>query len=165
MIELIRGVVEVEAIVDGSNADDYREFRPGLRALQEEGVLSPLAMAGMGKGDVRAALRALGVAGWDAPPTTCLLTRIPYWSLVTPSRLRRIEEAENVVREVAGVEHVRVRDHWDIARIEVPRDQARRLLEPEVATTISSRLRRLGYRFVTLDLEGYRTGCFDPVGN
>jgi len=156
MIKLIKNTTNTDIIIDGTNADDYKEYRPGLKALEEENVVSPLALAGMTKNDIKYSLKILGLDKWDAPPTTCLLTRIPYGDLVTYSRLKKIEKAEEIIINTTSIKHVRVRDHGDLARIEVPKEKFEILLNPLVSSTIVSELKKLGYRFITLDLEGYK---------
>jgi uncharacterized protein len=150
----------VAAVVDGSNADDRGDYRPGRRAAREFGVLSPLDEAGLTKEDVRALSREAGLPTWDEPASACLSSRIPYYSEVTPDKLRVIEEAEEAVRAL-GFRVLRVRHHGDLARIEVGRDEMPRLLEPAVAAEVNRALGALGFRFVTVDLKGYRLGSLN----
>lgn len=150
------------ALVDATHADDLRERRPGVRALRELGVASPLAAAGLGKADVRAFSAALGLEGGDRPSSPCLATRVPYGEPITPERLRRISGAEHVLRAL-GFEGTRVRDYGDLARIEVQPADFERAASWPLRRGIVEPLRDLGYRYVTLDLAGYRSGSMDEV--
>lgn len=148
------------AVADGSNADDRGDYRPGRRAAHELGVISPLDEAGLTKNDVRALSREAGLPTWDEPASACLSSRIPYFSEVTEAKLQVIEQAEEAVREL-GFRVLRVRHHGEIARIEVARDEMSRLLDPEISAAVDRALRRLGFRFVTVDLKGYRLGSLN----
>jgi uncharacterized protein len=147
-------------LVDGTNADDSGDYRPGLRALEEVGVRSPLNEANLVKAEVRTLARILGLANWNKPAAPCLATRIPYGILVTPERVQQIGQAETFLHSL-GFEIVRVRWHPAIARIEVPPEDFHRLLDhrPE----ITSRLKELGFTYVSLDLTGYRSGSLNQV--
>jgi uncharacterized protein len=150
-----------EAVADGTNVSDLGEYRPGLRATEELGVYSPLLEAGLSKGDSRAIAKWLGLPVFDKPASACLATRVPYGGKLTLERLRRIDEAESFIKKVAGVKVLRVRDHGEIARIEVGRDERGRLFDIELLDLIGERLRSLGFRYVTMDMRGYKTGSFD----
>jgi uncharacterized protein len=150
------------AIVDGSNADDRGDYRPGRQAAREFGVLSPLDESGLTKADIRLLARRAGMSSWDEPASACLSSRIPYHSEVTDEKLRTIEAAERVLRRL-GFRVFRVRHHDTIARIELGRDEIARALEPDVSDTIDHELRRLGYRHVTVDLRGYRLGSLNEA--
>ncbi len=145
-------------LVDGSNADDVGDFRPGRKAAVEAGVRAPLQEAGMTKAEIRAAARQMELPNWDKPSKACLSSRIPYGTPIDPQVLRRIETAESVV-ECLGIRQVRVRHHDTIARIEVGPDDFPKLLAHR--EQIVAELRTLGYVFVTLDLSGYRTGSLN----
>lgn len=148
------------AVVDGSNADDRGDHRPGRQAAREFGVRSPLDEVGLTKAEIRALARRAGLPTWDEPASACLSSRIPYYSEVTPEKLRRIERAEAALRDL-GFRVCRVRHHDTLARVEVGCDELARALEPEVRSAITRELRAVGYRYVTLDLDGYRTGSFN----
>jgi len=149
-------------LLDATHADDRLERRPGVRALRELGVVSPLAAAGFGKADIRALSAALGIAGADRPSSPCLATRVPYGMPITPERLRRISGAEHMLRAL-GFAGIRVRDYGELARIELqPADLERAAAWP-LRRGIVEPLRDLGYRYVTLDLAGYRSGSMDEV--
>jgi uncharacterized protein len=145
-------------VVDGTQLSDLDEFRPGLRACLEEGVSHPLAEAGMTKEDVREYARRYGLALGDEPSAACLASRIPYGEAVTMRKLTKIEQAEDHLHDL-GFEQVRVRTHGTIARIEVPSRDLERTLSHR--KEIVSLLRDLGYDYVTLDLEGFRSGSLD----
>ena len=148
------------AVADGSNADDRGDYRPGRRAAREFGVISPLDEAGLSKDDVRALSRAAGLPTWDEPASACLSSRIPYYSEVTEEKLKVIEQAEVAIRSL-GFRILRVRHHGEVARLEVARAEMPRLLEPEIARSIDASLRTLGFRYVTVDLRGYRLGSLN----
>jgi len=148
------------AIADGSNADDRGDHRPGRQAAREFGVLSPLDTAGLSKDDIRELSLEAGLPTWDEPASACLSSRIPYFSEVTPEKLRAIEQAEEAIRAL-GFRVLRVRHHGEVARIELGRDEMPRALDPEVSAAIDSALRHIGFRYVTLDLKGYRLGSLN----
>lgn len=148
-------------VIDGSNADDGTAYRPGMQALKEMEVRSPLAECGLSKSDVRQLARSWNLTVWNKPAYSCLLTRLPHDTEVDLDSLRRVEEAERfLMRE--GFAAVRVRTHGKIARIEVPPEDRERLCSFELMDRIDGTLRGLGYRHVTLDLAGYRSGSMDP---
>lgn len=144
-------------VLDGNNLDDTGDYRPGRQAGAERSVRSPLIEAGLGKEEVRALSRSLGLPTWDLPASACLSSRIPYGSPVTEEKLQMIENGESVLRSL-GFRQSRVRHHGEIARIEIPRDELSRALEPETCDRLVEKFRELGFRYVTLDLEGYRSG-------
>jgi uncharacterized protein len=148
------------AIADGSNADDRGDYRPGRTAAREFGVRSPLDEAGLTKADIRELSRRAGLPTWDEPASACLSSRIPYHSEVSDDKLRTIERAENVLREL-GFRVFRVRHHETLARIEIGRDELERILEPRVSDLVTRNFRELGYQYVTIDLQGYRRGSLN----
>jgi pyridinium-3,5-biscarboxylic acid mononucleotide sulfurtransferase len=152
----------IAAVVDGSNADDRGDYRPGRQAAREFGVLSPLDEAALTKDEIRQLARRAGLATWNEPASACLSSRIPYHSEVTPEKLRVIEAAERVLRDL-GFRVFRVRHHDAIARLELGGDEIARALEPALAETIDRRLRALGYAHVTIDLRGYRLGSLNEA--
>lgn len=150
-------------IVDGTNLDDLGDDRPGIKAAREWGVRSPLVEAGLSKSDIRTLAKNFGLSNWDKPAAACLSSRIPRGNTITREKLSRVELAEEVLF-AEGFRHCRVRDHGEIARIEVSQDELIRILEGERGTRISRRVKEIGFRFVTIDLEGYRPGgvSIDP---
>jgi uncharacterized protein len=147
----------LHAVCDGTNADDLNDHRPGRRAAIEAGVVSPLAEAGITKAEVREASHALGLPTWDKPQQACLSSRIPRGTPITLTALRRVEQAERLLRN-EGFRQLRVREHGDCARIEVEVADIPRLLDDDLRTRIVAGLRDCGYAFVALDLEGFATG-------
>ena len=152
----------LEAVLEGSNTDDQGDYRPGLRAVAELGIRSPYIEVGIGKEDIRAIAKALGLPNWDKPAMACLASRIPYGEQITTERLGRVERAEDALRAL-GLVHVRVRDHGDVARIEVGETDFTKLLDPDVRARIIAALKDAGYTYVSLDLEGYRTGAMNET--
>jgi uncharacterized protein len=153
-----RGLAEV---LDGSNADDAKAHRPGKRALKELGVVSPLMEAGLRKADVRALSRRLDLPTADRPSSPCLATRFPYGQPITEAALERVAAAERRLHHL-GYDVCRVRDHGDVARIEVPPEQVKRIVSRHHGQIVAD-LKALGYAYVTVDLEGYRSGAMDEV--
>jgi pyridinium-3,5-biscarboxylic acid mononucleotide sulfurtransferase len=149
-------------IVDGNNADDRGDYRPGREAARQFGVRSPLDEAGLTKAEIRTLSRAAGLPTWDEPASACLSSRIPYASEVTGEKLRVIDAAENLLRDL-GFRVCRVRHHGDTARLEMDPADMRHALDDEVRATILRELRALGFRYVTLDLQGYRSGSLNEV--
>jgi uncharacterized protein len=152
----------IPVIADGSNADDRGDYRPGRQAAREFSVRSPLDDAALTKDDIRELSRRAGLPTWDEPASACLSSRIPYFSEVTNEKLRMIERAEAVLREL-GFRICRVRHHDTIARLELGRDEIARALEPAVADAIDRELRAIGYAHVTVDLRGYRLGSLNDA--
>ncbi len=150
-------------LVGGANADDRGDFRPGMQAAAEHAVRSPLAECGLGKESVRRLARHWGLAVWDKPATPCLSSRVVYGLEVSPERLKRIDAAEQFLRDL-GFSTVRVRSHQDdLARIELAAADIARLGNEPLRIEVADRLRQLGFRFVTLDLEGFRSGSFQTL--
>jgi pyridinium-3,5-biscarboxylic acid mononucleotide sulfurtransferase len=147
-------------IVDGNNADDRGDYRPGRQAAREFGVRSPLDEVDLSKEEIRALSRQAGLPTWDEPASACLSSRIPYHTEVTDEKLRTIERAEQALRAL-GFRVFRVRHHDDLARIEIARAEMPRALEPDVSAAIVRALKEAGYRYVSLDLQGYRTGSLN----
>lgn len=149
-------------VFDGTNSDDRRDYRPGLRAAERHGVRSPLAECNFSKADIRAMSKQLGLETWNRPSSPCLSSRFPYGTRITVPALRRVEKAEKFL-EGFGLQDLRVRDCGDTARIEVREEDMHLLLERNKRSIIICELRSLGYRFVSLDLEGYRSGSLNRV--
>ena len=157
------GELDVETIASGANTDDSGDHRPGMKAAGERGVRHPLQECGLGKPEVRALARAWGLPTWDKPATPCLSSRIAYGEEVTPERVKRIDAAEAVLRRL-GLVLLRVRYHkGDLARIEVPVEELSRLAAPGVREELTTAFRSLGFKYVTLDLDGFRSGSMNAV--
>lgn len=148
-------------VADGTNADDSGDFRPGMRALREMGIRSPLQEADLGKAEIRKLLKEEGLSIWDKPAMACLLTRIPYDTAVNDDMLRKIERAENILFE-SGFPGTRVRIHGDLARIECLPGFMEKIVTRAERDKIVEALKKTGFRYVSLDLEGYRTGSLNP---
>ena len=147
-------------VVDGNNADDRGDYRPGRQAAREFGVRSPLDEVDLTKDEIRELSRRAGLPTWDEPASACLSSRIPYHTEVTDEKLRTIERGEQAVRAL-GFRVFRVRHHGDLARVEIARDEMARALEPEIAAALVRELKAAGYKYVTLDLQGYRLGSLN----
>ena len=147
-------------VVDGNNADDRGDYRPGRQAAREFGVRSPLDEVNLTKSEIRELSRRAGLPSWDEPASACLSSRIPYHHEVTDEKLRMIERAEQSLRTL-GFRVFRVRHHEEMARIEIARDEMPRALEPEMSVAIVRALKSAGYQYVGLDLQGYRTGSLN----
>ena len=157
LLGTIRESHGVTYVVDGTNLDDLGDDRPGIKAAREWGVRSPLVEAGLSKADTRALAKQLGLSNWDKPAAACLSSRIPRGNMITLEKLNRVEDAEAVLHR-EGFRHFRVRNHGDVARIEVAKEELPRLIESDRCARISTQLKELGFKFVTVDLEGYRPG-------
>ncbi|HEX8027444.1 MAG TPA: hypothetical protein VF491_03235, partial [Vicinamibacterales bacterium] len=152
----------VAVIVDGNNADDRGDYRPGRQAAREHGVKSPLDEAELTKDEIRELAREAGLHSWNEPASACLSSRIPYGHEVTNDVLRQIERAEDVMREL-GFRVFRVRHHDQVARLEIARSEMARALEPEINARLTASLKALGYQYVSLDLQGYRLGSLNEA--
>lgn len=149
-------------VCDGTNADDLGDWRPGRQAAREHGIQSPLVDAGLTKADIRLLSEQAGLPTWDQPASACLSSRIPYGQVVTIEKLSVVDRAENALKEM-GFRQVRVRHHGDVARIEIAEEELPNALNPVSAARMSAALKSLGFKYVTLDLEGYRTGSLNEV--
>jgi pyridinium-3,5-biscarboxylic acid mononucleotide sulfurtransferase len=152
--------LNISHVAEGTNADDVQAYRPGIKALDELKVLSPLKELGFTKQDIRDLSRGLGLPTWNKPAYACLLTRIPYGNTVNPTELKRIEASEKYLAHL-GFDGVRVRSHDNLARIEVLPEHMDKILNMELLKNITNELKNLGFQFVTLDTEGYKPGSFD----
>jgi len=148
--------MDVGLIVDGTNTDDLNDFRPGIRALREKGIKSPLVELGINKQDVRNIAKSNNLSVYDKPSNSCLASRIPHGIPVTLEKLKRIETAESLIKSIFKVKQVRVRDHQDIARIEVGKEEIKEMFDSEKISDVDSKLKQLGFKHVALDLSGYK---------
>ncbi len=153
---------QIDWIANGTNMDDLGDYRPGLKAADEAGVISPLVEAGMDKAAVRLAAEQLGLPNADKPAAPCLASRLPFGTPVTLARLSQVEQAEDLLRSL-GFRGFRVRHHEQVARLEIPWEQVPRLMDEATRRTVVEGLKAAGYRYVTLDLEGFRSGSGNAV--
>lgn len=149
-------------VAEGTNLDDRGDYRPGMRAVRELGVVSPLCEAGLSKAEIRELSRYLGLPGWDKPSFACLASRLAYGETITAEKLRRVEQAEDLLL-AHGFRQLRVRVHGELARIEVPPEEIGRLAADGLRQQVCGALRDLGFRYVALDLDGYRTGSMNEA--
>jgi len=166
LYDVLAGIAAEErlpVVVSGANLDDLGDFRPGLRAAAEVGVRHPLVEVGFAKSDVREAARELGIPTWDKPASACLSSRIAFGVMITVDELSKVGRAERLLKDL-GFRQCRVRVHGDLARVEVELPDLPRLAEPGVRDRVVEGLKSLGYRYVTLDLEGFRSGSMNPEG-
>lgn len=155
----------IALIVDGTNADDLTDYRPGIRALRENGVRSPMVELGITKAEIREIAKSFGLSIYDKPSNACLASRIPAGSKVTYEKLQRIESAEIIVKSIFGVRQVRVRDHGELARVEVSKDELQRMFDVDKLALLDRKLREVGFKFVSVDAAGYRTGKLVMIDN
>ena len=152
----------IDCVIDGTNFDDLNDFRPGMKAAEECGVRSPLKEAMITKADIRHLSRQLGLPTWNKPSRACLASRFPYGTKITERSLARVDSAERFLREL-GVTQVRVRHHENLARIEVMQEDIPKLTGGRTREKLLLHFKKLGYSYVTVDLEGYRTGSMNEV--
>jgi pyridinium-3,5-biscarboxylic acid mononucleotide sulfurtransferase len=150
----------IDEIVDGLNLDDLRDYRPGIKAAGEKRVRHPLVEAELTKAEIRELSRAMGLPTWDRPASPCLSSRFPYGTRITPEGLEQVERGERVLHAM-GFRVARVRFHDDVARLEVENTEISRLLEPQTREAVDRELRKIGFRFVTVDLKGFRSGSLN----
>jgi len=162
----LRAIADAEGfkhIVHGANVDDLGDFRPGTRAANEAGARAPLMEAGLTKSDIRMLSKEMGLPTWDTPSMACLASRFPYGMPLTEEGLVRVDAAEEFLRQTFALRQLRVRDHLPVARIEVPEADIARLIEPTARAQIVTKLKELGYTYITLDLAGFRSGSLNEV--
>ena len=152
----------MSAVISGTNADDTGDYRPGMRATKELGIRDPLLEAGLTKEDIRAISREFGLETWNKPSMACLATRIPYGEQITVEKLGRIEHAEYALKDI-GFDQCRVRDHGSLCRIEVPQEQLATAMQQR--EQILALIKPLGYTYITLDIEGFRSGSMNETLN
>lgn len=164
-VEFGRMLAEAEArgfstVLDGSNLDDLNDYRPGLRALKELRIVSPLREAGLAKREIRSLSQRFGLPTWNKPAFACLASRVPYGEPIDREKLLKIERAEDVLR-LRGFHQYRVRVHGDLARIEVAPDERARFFDPDTLDEVSRAIKEAGFLYVALELEGYRSGSLN----
>ncbi len=162
IFENIKKAADGYVVADGSNADDVDDYRPGMKALKELGIMSPLKESGLTKEDIRMLSKEAGLETWDKPSAACLASRFAYGGKITAEGLSRVAGAERFIKEL-GFTGIRVRVHGDIARIEAAPDDIELLTYGRTRKEISEELKRLGFKYVTIDIDGYRTGSMNEV--
>ena len=155
----------IALIVDGTNVDDLSDYRPGIRALRENGVRSPMVELGITKSQIREIAKNFGLSVYDKPSNACLASRIPAGNEVTYEKLQRIESAEIIVKSIFGVRQVRVRDHGELARVEVGKDELTKMFDADKLALLDGKLKEIGFKFVSIDAAGYRTGKLVMIDN
>ncbi len=150
---------DIKWVLDGSNADDLKDYRPGMQAARKLGVRSPLQEADLSKDEIRQFSKEMGLSTWDKPSSPCLSSRFPYGEEITIEKLQRVEKAETYLKEL-GFRNLRVRHHQDIARLEIPKAEFSKLLEAN-SEALVGKLKELGFTYITLDLEGFRSGSLN----
>lgn len=153
---------KASAVLDATNADDQSDYRPGTRAARELGVRSPLLEAGITKQEIRDMSQALGLPTWDNPSMACLASRFPYGEYINEEKLNQVADAERVLRSL-GFKQMRVRHHGPVARIEVMPELVSKVTQPDIRETLVAKLKALGFQYITLDLQGYRTGSLNEL--
>jgi len=151
---------KINYVLDGSNADDIKDYRPGMKALRELGIISPLIDADLTKNEIRKISKEMKLETWNKPAFACLASRFPYNTKITKSRLKKIEKAEDFTRKI-GIKQFRVRYHGEIARIEVPKDEFQIIIEN--SDKIVKKFKSFGFKYITLDIQGYRPGSLNEV--
>ncbi len=165
LFEIIKGVADrhgVKVLLEGSNADDTSDYRPGMEAAKKLGVKAPLLEVGLTKNEIRELSKQMGLDTWNKPSMACLSSRIPYGETITVERLSRIEQAEAALKAL-GLVQIRVRDHGDVARIEIEPHRILEVAAAEMRVKIAAAVKAAGFRYVCLDLEGYRTGAMNEA--
>ncbi|AGA68684.1 TIGR00268 family protein [Desulfitobacterium dichloroeliminans LMG P-21439] len=150
---------KIQWVLDGSNKDDLKDYRPGMQAARALGVRSPLQEAGLTKEEIRQLSKAMGLSTWDKPSSPCLSSRFPYGEEITLEKLQRVERAESLLKEL-GFRNLRVRHHQDMARLEIPQEDFPKLMELDPEDIVKP-FKELGFTYVTLDLEGFRSGSLN----
>jgi len=158
----LRGEWGVDVVFDGSNRDDVRDYRPGRQAAGEQSVVSPFIEAGLTKDDIRALSRKWGLTTWDMPSMPCLSSRFPYGVEITEEKLRQVDRAEAFLRDL-GFRNFRVRHHETLARIEIDVQEMPDILDVTLLEVINKEFKTIGYHYVTLDLQGFRSGSLNEL--
>jgi uncharacterized protein len=161
LLKEIAGERGLRVVVDGTNGDDFSDYRPGFKAILELGIRSPLSEAGFSKDDIRRLSRQLKLPTWDKPSFACLASRVPYGIEITAENLKQIDEGEIFLRSLGICQQVRVRHHGALARLEVEPNALSQMMEDNVRKRITDYFKMLGYRFVALDMEGYAMGSLN----
>jgi pyridinium-3,5-biscarboxylic acid mononucleotide sulfurtransferase len=161
LLKQLAGEKGLQFVVDGTNSDDFSDYRPGMKAIEELGIRSPLSEAGFNKDDIRRLSRQLGLPTWDKPAFACLASRVPYGYVITAEKLKQIDEAEIFLQTMGICRQVRVRHHGPVARLEVDPETFHQFIDRQNRIKIIDHFKKLGFQFVALDLEGYAMGSLN----
>jgi pyridinium-3,5-biscarboxylic acid mononucleotide sulfurtransferase len=161
LLKQMAGEKGYRVVVDGTNRDDFGDYRPGMKAVEELGIRSPLSEAGLHKAEIRRLSRELGLPTWDKPAFACLASRIPYGEDITAEKLKQVDEGEIFLRGLGLCRQLRVRHHGTVARLEVEPEAVDRFINAQTRERIAEYFKKLGFQFVALDLEGYRMGSLN----
>jgi pyridinium-3,5-biscarboxylic acid mononucleotide sulfurtransferase len=156
---------QITDIIDGTHIDDMKDYRPGLKALREHKIKSPLLEKRIGKKEIREMAKKYGISVANKPPNSCLASRIPYGNHITPDKLKKIEMSEEKVKELFNVSHVRVRDHGDIARIEIGINEMENMFDIKKLYQLDIELKSIGFIYVSLDISGYKSGKLTVIND
>jgi uncharacterized protein len=161
LLQKLAGEKGVKVVADGTNSDDFDDYRPGMKAVRELGIRSPLSEAGLCKDEIRRLSRQLGLPTWDKPSAACLASRVPYGYVITAEKLQQIDDGESYLHSLGIFRQVRVRHHGNLARLEVDPQLIDRFMEEGIRTRVTDFFKKLGFQFVALDLEGYAMGSLN----
>jgi uncharacterized protein len=161
LLQKLAGEKGVKVVADGTNSDDFDDYRPGMKAVRELGIRSPLSEAGLCKDEIRRLSRQLGLPTWDKPSAACLASRVPYGYVITAEKLQQIDDGESYLHSLGIFRQVRVRHHGNLARLEVDPQLVDRFMEEGIRTRVTDFFKKLGFQFVALDLEGYAMGSLN----
>lgn len=156
---------QITDIIDGTHIDDMKDYRPGLKALREHKIKSPLLEKRIGKKEIREIAKKYGISVANKPPNSCLASRIPHGNHITRDKLKKIEKSEEKVKELFNVSHVRVRDHGDIARIEIGIDEMEKMFDMKKLYQLDTELKSIGFIYVSLDISGYKSGKLTVIND
>jgi uncharacterized protein len=161
LLQKLAGEKGVKVVADGTNSDDFDDYRPGMKAVRELGIRSPLSEAGLCKDEIRRLSRQLGLPTWDKPSAACLASRVPYGYVITAEKLQQIDDGESYLHSLGICRQVRVRHHGNLARLEVDPQFVDRFMEEGIRNRVTDFFKKLGFQFVALDLEGYAMGSLN----
>ena len=161
LLQKLAGEKGVKVVADGTNSDDFDDYRPGMKAVRELGIRSPLSEAGLCKDEIRRLSRQLGLPTWDKPSAACLASRVPYGYVITAEKLQQIDDGESYLHSLGIFRQVRVRHHGNLARLEVDPQLVDRFMEEGIRNRVTDFFKKLGFQFVALDLEGYAMGSLN----
>ena len=160
-LQNIKNAEQFDIIIDGTNSDDTKEYRPGLQALKELEVVSPFIEVGMDKNDIRIYSKTIGLSTWDKPSMPCIATRFPYFDSLSLEKIRMVKKAEDFIKKEFNIEILRIRFQYDEARIEIALDEMEKILKMTSLKNIKDKLKQMGFKRILLNLDGYQSGVYD----